>query len=44
MIPVTDPSEIPKFKSSEEAAAFWETHEITEELWAKLESGWELKR
>jgi hypothetical protein len=37
MIPVTDPSEIPEFASEDESAAFWDTHEITDELWAKLE-------
>jgi hypothetical protein len=36
-IPITDPSEIPVFASEAEADAFWATHEITDELWAKLE-------
>lgn len=37
LTPITDPSQIPEFASEDEASAFWATHEITDELWAKLE-------
>ena len=36
-IPITDPTQIPAFASQDDEAAFWDTHEITDELWAKLE-------
>jgi hypothetical protein len=35
MIPLKDPKEIPELKTEEEARAFWDTHEITEEFLAK---------
>lgn len=37
LIPITDPSQIPVFATEAEADVFWSTHEITDELWAKLE-------
>ena len=31
MSPLRDPAEIPEFSSEEDARAFWDTHEVTEE-------------
>jgi uncharacterized protein (DUF4415 family) len=31
MTPLTNPADIPEFSSEEEARAFWDSHEITEE-------------
>ena len=36
MMPLKDPSEIPKFRNDEEELEFWATHEVTEEFIEKV--------